>query len=400
MKVSELTEQIKKILESDFSHIAVEGEISNYRPASSGHIYFSLKDEKALISAVLFRGQATKLPFIPRDGQKVRAFGRISVYPPRGNYQIICQSLLPAGDGELLQIIEERKQRLAQEGLFDESRKKALPLFPKTIVLVTSPTGAALRDMLNVLERRNDRVHIRILPCPVQGEGAAEEIADQIRRANSYRLGDVIILSRGGGSLEDLMPFSEECVLRAIGDSDIPVISGVGHEIDFTLSDFAADYRAPTPSAAAETVSLQAEEVEQMILRIKHMMRDEILSRLERMRLLLSPFMQEGLEENFYRYLEPLLLRLDDSKEELVRNMTEHINERRHRLELIRGELHNNSPHGLLERGFARVTHPDGRTVSSYRELAVEDRVNITLWEGEAEAQIRKLKSPRSQNDL
>ncbi|MBT3273514.1 MAG: exodeoxyribonuclease VII large subunit, partial [Spirochaetales bacterium] len=230
--VSEITTLIKRSLESEYSGVRIEGEISNFRPAASEHLYFTLKDADAMISAVMFRGRASRLSFQPEDGQLVVAGGNISVYAKRGNYQIICDSLTKAGVGEILVMLEERKKRLAAEGLFDDVYKKPLPLFPSKIAVVTSPTGAALQDIMRVTRRRNAGIDIVVLPALVQGDGAAEAIAKQIKTANQHRLGDVIVVGRGGGSLEDLLPFSEEVVVRAVAESELPIISAVGHEID------------------------------------------------------------------------------------------------------------------------------------------------------------------------
>ncbi len=253
--VSEITSLIKDSLEGSFRGVRISGEISNCRPSSTGHLYFTLKDKDAMISAVMFKGRQKGLAFTPKDGMLVNASGNISVYALRGSYQIICDSLEKAGEGDLLAMLEERKQKLAEEGLFDSSRKKPLPLFPSKIAVVTSPTGAAVRDILRVTGRRNSGLNIVILPAPVQGDAAAKKIAEQIRRADEYNLADVVIIGRGGGSLEDLLPFSDEAVVRAVAECSLPIISAVGHEIDRSLSDYAADVSAPTPSAAAEIVS-------------------------------------------------------------------------------------------------------------------------------------------------
>ena len=256
--VSQITDLIKEILETSFRTISIEGEISNWRPSAAGHIYFTLKDNNAQIKAVIFRGAAMKLNFRPKDGDKVRCRGSLSVYAPQGNYQIIVTSMEIAGAGNILQMLEERKRKLAAEGLFDESRKKPLPAMPKTIGVVTSPTGAAIRDILNVSKRRNPGMNIIVLPAIVQGEGAAQTICRMIEIANFYQLCDVLIVGRGGGSLEDLLPFSEESVVRTVAASRIPTISAVGHEIDWALCDYSADRRAPTPSAAAEMAAAAA----------------------------------------------------------------------------------------------------------------------------------------------
>ena len=246
--VSQITDLIKEILETSFRSIMIEGEISNWRPSAAGHIYFTLKDNNAQIKAVIFRGAAMKLAFRPKDGDKVRCTGNLSVYAPQGNYQIIVNTMEMAGAGNILQMLEERKRKLAAEGLFDENRKKPLPLYPRTIGVVTSPTGAAIRDILNVTKRRNPGMNIIVLPAIVQGDGAAQTICKMIEIANFYQLCDVLIVGRGGGSLEDLLPFSEESVVRAVAASEIPVISAVGHEIDWALCDYSADRNGSSAS--------------------------------------------------------------------------------------------------------------------------------------------------------
>ncbi|HPO03165.1 MAG TPA: exodeoxyribonuclease VII large subunit, partial [Treponemataceae bacterium] len=261
VKISEITAIIKEILEGSFPSVLLEGEISNYRPSSTGHLYFTLKDDSSSISAVMFKGRSRQLAFVPRDGMLVRAKGSISVYEARGTYQIIIDSMEQAGTGDILRLLEERKQRLAREGLFDEKRKRPIPFFPERIAVITSPTGAAVRDIVQILRRRNPAIHIVILPASVQGSEAPESLARQIETANRFAMADLIIIGRGGGSLEDLLPFSDESVVRSIAASKIPVISAVGHETDWSLSDLAADVRAPTPSAAAELASPLAEDI-------------------------------------------------------------------------------------------------------------------------------------------
>ena len=254
LSITQINEYIRGKMDSDalLNQVAVKGEISNYKRYPSGHHYFTLKDDKASISAVMFKTRSKNLTFNPQDGMKVKVTGSLSVYAQRGSYQIVVNSMEELGTGSILQLLEERKKRLAMEGLFDSENKKSLPFFPKTIGVVTSPTGAALRDILQIVRRRNPLVSVVILPCVVQGTDAGITIAQQIKVANEFNLADVLIVGRGGGSLEDLLPFSEEVVVRAVAASEIPVISAVGHEIDWALSDFASDVRAPTPSAAAE----------------------------------------------------------------------------------------------------------------------------------------------------
>jgi exodeoxyribonuclease VII large subunit len=264
-KVSELTERIAGLLGREFQDISVEGEISNFRPAQSGHLYFTLKDARSQIRCVCFRDQARGLRFRPEDGLHVTIRGSIGVYEPRGDYQVYVSQIEPVGLGALQLAFEQLKKRLAEEGLFDQSRKKLLPLLPRRIGVVTSPTGAAIRDILRVLKRRFPNVHLLLFPVKVQGEGAAKEIAEAVYYFNRAQTADVLIVARGGGSLEDLWAFNEEVVARAIAASRIPVISGVGHETDFTIADFVADLRAPTPSAAAEIVVRSRQEFERHI---------------------------------------------------------------------------------------------------------------------------------------
>jgi exodeoxyribonuclease VII large subunit len=261
LSVSELTDRVQGVLETEFLDVWVEGEISNLKRASSGHVYFSLKDDRAQIRAVIWRTDARLLRFRPQDGMHVLARGGLRVYPPRGEYQISVQVLEPLGKGSLAQAFEELKEKLEKEGLFEPARKRALPVLPRRIGVVTSPTGAVIRDILRVLHRRYSNLEVLLYPARVQGEGAAGEIVQGIRALN--RLGglDVLILARGGGSLEDLWAFNEEAVARTIASSRIPTISAVGHETDFTIADFVADLRAPTPSAAAERVVQAKEEL-------------------------------------------------------------------------------------------------------------------------------------------
>jgi len=255
LSVSALTAQIKEILEDQVGEVSVQGEISNLRHQSSGHYYFTLKDEGSQIPCALFKGSALRLGVQPQDGAKVVAEGEVSVYAPRGAYQLIVRNLQPAGKGDLHQRFEELKRKLQLEGLFAEERKREIPEFVERVALVTSPTGAAVRDAIHVLQRRCPRIRITVFGVKVQGEGAAEEVADAVGEIGRRNLADVVMVVRGGGSLEDLWAFNEEVVARAVVASPIPVISGVGHETDFTICDFVADVRAPTPSAAAEIVS-------------------------------------------------------------------------------------------------------------------------------------------------
>ncbi len=390
-QVSEITELIKGVLEEGFSTVVVEGEISNWRPAGSGHVYFTLKDRQAMLQAVLFRGRASRLSFSPSDGVLVRAEGSLSVYAARGQYQLVCESLSLAGEGKILAMLEERKRRLAAEGLFDEGRKRPLPRFPERVAVVTSPTGAAIRDILNVLGRRNAGIRVTVFPAAVQGEDAPAQIVRQIRTANEFRMADVIIVGRGGGSLEDLLAFSDEDVVRAVAESGIPVISAVGHEIDWALTDFAADLRAPTPSAAAELVSESRGRLLEETKARREGMEEEIRRRIERYRSLVGQFDPESLELRFRRVLQPRLQRFDDLREDLALGMRDSLVRSRHRFDLALRSLESASPQAVLERGFVVVRRADtGKPVRNSREISPRDSVSLHFARGSASAVIEE----------
>ncbi len=386
--VSQITDLIKEILETSFRSIIIEGEISNWRPSAAGHIYFTLKDNNAQIKAVIFRGAAMKLNFRPKDGDKVRCTGNLSVYAPQGNYQIIVNTMEISGAGNILQMLEERKRKLAAEGLFDDSRKKALPVLPSTIGVVTSPTGAAIRDILNVTKRRNPGVNIIVLPAIVQGEGAAQTICKMIEIANFYELCDVLIVGRGGGSLEDLLPFSEESVVRAVAASKIPTISAVGHEIDWALCDYAADRRAPTPSAAAEMAVPLLADLKQNIANYKNSLYDSVKRNTEKTRLLVRQFNPESLEVRFRNIQQPLLNRFATARENLPKNLQDKIRDLRVRLQSNVTILENASPQTIFDRGYSMVTGPDGKVVRDAAALNIGDKLVITPAKGKIEANV------------
>lgn len=361
--VTELNSIIKEILEGTFPTIRLEGEISGLKTQSSGHIYFSLKDSTSLLSAVMFRGSAQHLSFFPKDGMKVQVSGKLSVYPPQGRYQLIVSKMSLAGEGEILKMLEERKRKLYAEGIFDEERKRNLPFFPKTIGIVTSPTGAAIRDILQITKRRNPGISVVILPSMVQGDEAARTIVQQIKNANAAKLCDVLIVGRGGGSLEDLLPFSEEEVVRAIAESEIPVVSAVGHEIDWALSDYAADKRAPTPSAAAELVVPQKSDILNEIRHAQEELSVTIRSKIEKIRLILKGFEPEGLELKFRSIEQPLLQRFDNAKENLIENMNLKVKDTRLVVENCISFLESASPKAIFDRGYSMVREKDSGTI-------------------------------------
>jgi len=397
--VSEITNLVKDLLEGTFPSVTVEGEITNCRPASSGHLYFSLKDRAAMIQAVMFRYRSRALGFEPADGMLVRARGSVTVYAARGQYQLLVERLSLAGEGDILAMLEERKRRLAAEGLFDEDRKRPLPRFPERVAVITSPTGAAIRDILNILGRRNAGIDVLVLPAAVQGEEAPAQLVARLEQANRWGLGDVVILGRGGGSLEDLLAFSDESVVRAVAASRIPVISAVGHEIDWALTDFAADLRAPTPSAAAELVSESRAALAQEAAHLAASLGTAIRGRLDRARLALGRFDPEAIEGRFMRALLPAVRRFDDAREELGRGMSDALAERRRRLELAGRDLAALSPEAVMARGFAVVRRASaasggrgpagpGPAIRDGSELAAGEELDIRFSRGGASARV------------
>ena len=389
--VSELNGIIKEILEG-FPVITLEGEISNYRPNSSGHLYFNLKDNSSIISAVMFRGAAYSLSFAPKDGMKVQVTGKLSVYGPQGKYQIIISKMSIAGEGNILQMLEERKQKLAAEGLFDQTKKKKLPAFPKTIGIVTSPTGAALRDILQITKRRNKCISVNIFPALVQGTDAAATIAQQIKTANTFNLCDVLIVGRGGGSLEDLLPFSEECVVRAIAESHIPVVSAVGHEIDWALSDYAADLRAPTPSAAAEIVVPQLSEIKTILLQYSNELYENSMNRVEKIKLMIKSFKPENLEMQFRSIEQPLLQRFDNAKEGLFQNIIQKLRDTRQYIENCETVLENASPQTIFNRGYSMVRNKNsGEIVRSTENIQEGTELEIVPASGKITATVTSI---------
>ncbi len=381
LTVSELTTLIKSTLEEAFPDVWVEGEIYNFRVPSSGHAYFTLKDNSSQIKAVLFRSSARMLRFIPKDGLHVLCRGRITIYDYRGEYQLVVDYMEPKGVGALLIAFEQLKERLSAEGLFDESRKRPIPALPRKIGIATSPTGAAVRDILKVIDRRFANVEIVIAPATVQGERAAPEIVDAISELNNIKDIDVIILARGGGGIEDLWPFNEEIVARAIYNSRIPVISAVGHEIDYTIADFVADLRAPTPSAAAEMVIKSKEDIQRQIETLSSRLLYAQRNFLDRMRERLYSFGKQVLspERDINRYIQ----RLDDLEIRLSLSMQRVIKDRRLLLRGAMARLDSLSPLAILSRGYS-ITYmlPSLTIVKSASNVQQGDKVAVRLHEG------------------
>ena len=363
--VGELAMRIKAQLEDQFPAVWVEGEISNLRTPSSGHAYFTLKDDTAQLRCVLFRGRGRRVAFQPEDGMQVLAFGGLDVYLARGEYQLVIELLEPKGVGALQLAFEQLKRRLEAEGLFDSARKRPLPSFPRTIGIVTSPTGAAIRDMLHVIDRRFADLRILITPVRVQGEEAPGEIVAALRNLESVEDLDVIIVGRGGGSIEDLWAFNDERVARAIAGCRVPVISGVGHETDFTIADFVADLRAPTPSAAAELVVQEKLQVARALVSLYEALKQAMASRLERDRERVEVLGKRRVLTDATRALRDLYRRVDELTSRLTRAVRGSERQATHRLSLARNALRSLNPVARIANGTVLLAQLRGRLASA-----------------------------------
>ncbi len=392
--ISEFTRRVKQALEEEFSGVWVEGEVSNLRVPSSGHMYFTLKDEAAELHAVMFKGLNRYLKFSLEDGLKVVAFGRVSVYQRRGEYQLVVEKLEPRGLGDLQLAFEQLKKRLQSEGLFQEDHKKPVPLLPVKIGVITSPTGAAIRDIINVIQRRFANVEILLNPVRVQGEGAGEEISKALDELNERGEVEVIIIGRGGGSLEDLWAFNEEVVARAIYRSHIPVISAVGHEIDYTIADFVADLRAPTPSAAAELVIAAKEGLVDKIESLEKRMKQTLLNILA----LLKNRVARARESYAFRQPRETIRQYQQRIDDLLRNsnlgMSHLLEIGRERLATLAGRLESLSPLGVLSRGYSlSLKLPERAVIREATVLKVGDEIETKVKEGSFLSRVEKIKN-------
>ena len=390
LTVSEITRKIKLLLEGGFPAVVVQGEVSNLRRHTSGHIYLTLKDEGAQIAAVIWRSRAASLSLIPEDGMKVVASGRVTVYEVRGQYQLDISGIRPLGLGELQMAFERLKARLAEEGLFEERHKQPLPVFPHRVGVVTSETGAALQDILNVLRRRFPGIEVVLSPARVQGAGAAHEIASAIRDLNEHGNIDVMIVGRGGGSLEDLWAFNEEEVARAIFASGIPVVSAVGHEIDYTIADYVADRRAPTPSAAAEMVvpdrRAVLERVAGLARQLGDVFRDDLDARREAVRRALSSYALSRPLDLLRQYSQ----RLDDRTRAMTLSLRHTFEMAASRLEGLHARVSSMDPGLALRRGYA-IVYRDGKPVSGSGILRPQDRIDVTFRDGIARSTVESV---------
>ncbi len=391
--VTELTGAIKNLLEPHFRGISVKGEISNFKIQSSGHLYFSLKDANSQISAALFKGNAAQLSRMPKEGDQVIANGEISLYAPKGQYQIIVRELQFLGVGELLLKLHQLKEELSRRGWFDPAKKKPLPRMPRRIGVVTSPTGAVIQDILHVLGRRFNGISLLLNPVKVQGEGAAQEIAQAICDFNRYKLVDMMIVGRGGGSIEDLWAFNEEIVAKAIFESEIPVISAVGHETDFTIADWVADMRAPTPSAAAEIATAEKGALIQFLDQSKTSMRQRIMQQIRVYRQHLNALQKHPFFSSPYGVLAPLIQRLDDFSRQLeLLNPKGKIKDHWDRLLRIKQHLQSLHPNNVLKKGYAILfAEKDRSVILSSKNLQPNQKIIAQLHDGKAAAQIQEV---------
>ena len=389
ISVTDLNKYIKDKIAGDemLNNVLVKGEISNYKHHYTGHLYFTLKDENSLIKCIMFKGYAANLKFEPRDGMKVMVFGTVSVFERDGVYQIYCKAMQEDGMGSLYKAYEEMKARLAKEGLFEQSHKKKIPLMPKCIGVLSSNTGAVIRDIINVSTRRNPNVYIKLLPVPVQGEGAAEKIVDAIKLMNEQKLADVIIIARGGGSLEDLWPFNEEIVARAIYDSELPIISAVGHETDFTIADFVADLRAPTPSAAAE---LAVPNISDIVLKLEsynNRYKLALKKKVEFMKLRYEKCMNSRVFKEPTQKINEKYMLIDMKVKSMQNSISKIYNAKKTNMVKHIAKLDALSPLKTLTRGYS-LAEFNGHVIKSVSQVKKDDEINLRLSDGSISARV------------
>ena len=389
--VTDLNKYIKQKVDEDenLNSVLVKGEISNFKHHYTGHMYFTLKDENSLIKCIMFKSSTSTLKFVPKDGAKVIIFGTVSVFERDGVYQLYCKTMLEDGIGDLYTAYEQMKEKLEKEGLFDEIYKKKIPFMPKIVGVLTSNTGSVIRDIINVSTRRNPNVYIRLYPVPVQGEGAAKKIVDGIKFMNENKLADVLILARGGGSLEDLWPFNEEIVARAIFESEIPIISAIGHETDFTISDFVSDLRAPTPSAAAELAVADIDDLKYTIKVNQNRLKSALNKKTEVMRLRLEKIMNSRVYKNPYQKINDYYIMIEKNLKTIENNIIKKVKEAK--LKAIRQitKLDTLSPLKTLTRGYS-IVQKDNKVISSVKQLENNEEIDIRFIDGQVSAKIQK----------
>lgn len=389
--VTDLNKYIKDKIDDDemLSNVLVKGEISNFKNHYTGHMYFTLKDENSLIKCVMFKSYTTHLNFMPKDGMKVMVLGSVSVFERDGVYQIYAKAMKEDGLGSLYTAYEELKKKLEKEGLFAQEHKKKIPFMPQTIGVLTSNTGAVIRDIINVSTRRNPNVHIRLYPVPVQGPGAGEKIAEGIEFMNKNKLADVLIIGRGGGSLEDLWPFNEEVVARAIYNSELPIISAVGHETDFTIADFVADLRAPTPSAAAELAVADIQDVKESLGIYNNRYKIALKKKIELMRLSYEKCMSRPAFKNPTQKINEQYMLIDMKVKSLQNSIMLKLKEARTNFVKDASKLDSLSPLKTLTRGYSIVSNEkSGKIIKSVNDLKKDENIKIRLIDGEKRATI------------
>lgn len=390
--VGQINRYIRNLLENDFilSSLLVKGEISNFKAHSSGHLYFTLKDASGALSCVMFRQDAAGLPFEPENGMQVVVYGHVSLYEKTGQYQLYAEFLEPLGIGALQVAFEQLKEKLAAEGLFDGDFKREIPKNPSCIAVITSPTGAAVRDILQIVKRRDPNVKVAIFPTLVQGEQAAADIVHSLKLVNEWGKADVIILGRGGGSMEDLWCFNDENVARAVFASEIPVISAVGHETDFTITDFVADMRAPTPSAAAELATMPLSERREAFHRLELRLERDVSALLtscrRRLDLLKSRPVMERPLERIYR----TMMDMEETQQRLDKEMTNRLMQRAERWQYLTNRLEAVSPLAVMSRGYVMAVASSGKLLTSVKQAEVGDRVTLHLQDGKMETNIQE----------
>lgn len=390
--VGQINRYIRNLLENDFilSSLLVKGEISNFKAHSSGHLYFTLKDASGALSCVMFRQDAAGLPFEPENGMQVVVYGHISLYEKTGQYQLYAEFMEPLGIGALQVAFEQLKEKLAAEGLFDGDFKREIPKNPSCIAVITSPTGAAVRDILQIVKRRDPNVKVAIFPTLVQGEQAAADIVRSLKLVNEWGKADVIILGRGGGSMEDLWCFNDENVARAVFASEIPVISAVGHETDFTITDFVADMRVPTPSAAAELATTplaeRREAFHRLELRLERDVSALLTSCCRRLDLLKSRPVMERPLERIYR----TMMDVEETQQRLDKEMTNRLMQRAERWQYLTNRLEAASPLAVMSRGYVMAVTSSGNLLTSAKQAEVGDRVTLHLQDGKIETNIQE----------
>ncbi len=388
--VTDLNKYIKGRIDNDemLNNVLVKGEISNFKNHYTGHMYFTLKDENSLIKCVMFKTYTTHLSFMPKDGMKVMVLGGVSVFERDGVYQIYAKAMKEDGLGNLYVAYEELKNKLSNEGLFDEKYKKPIPFMPKTIGVLTSNTGAVIRDIINVSTRRNPNVNIRLYPVPVQGNGAGEKIAEGIEFMNKNKLADVLIIGRGGGSIEDLWPFNEEVVARAIFNSEIPIISAVGHETDFTIADFVADLRAPTPSAAAELAVANIDDVKETLKAYNNRYKVSLKKKIELMKMSYEKCMTRQAFKNPTQKINEQYMLIDMKVKSLQNSILLKIKEDKTKFVKEVAKLDALSPLKTLTRGYSIISKQDGRIAKEVKDLSQGEKVSVRLSDGSVDAQV------------